>query len=184
MVRRVLVVGLLAGVALLSACSKDEGTGTQGKDASASAADAAPAGPKNLDLAKAALVSAKAKYAKKEATEADCSPIRSLAADFAQDNSPDAVKTRREIEIFCEIDITLEGAVATLKKDNDKLQDAIKKKDKNAEQMYAATVKDGCTAVKRQLESLTATHLDGEPKVAPLKAEVDPICAPAPAKKK
>jgi len=43
--------------------------------------------------------------------------------------------------------------------------------------MYAATVRDGCASVRQQLEALAADHLDGEPKVPALKAEVDAICA-------
>jgi hypothetical protein len=54
----------------------------------------------------------------------------------------------------------------------------VKKKDRATEQMYAATVKDGCASIRKQLESLAIDHIDGEPKVASLKAEVDPICSP------
>lgn len=170
----VIVVGLLA-VSGLAACD-DKGSATS--KTVVDAAPAAPPAPKNLDLAKAALVTAKAKYAKKEVVEADCGPIMSLKADFAQDKSPDAVKTAREIDVFCQIDVTLEGAVATLKADNEKLAAAVKKKDKTTEQMYAATVKDGCASIKKQLDGLAADKLDAEPKVAGLKAQVDPICAP------
>ncbi len=49
--------------------------------------------------------------------------------------------------------------------------------------MYGATVKDGCTSAKQHLVTLVTDHLDGEPKVAPLKAEIERICA-APAAKK
>ena len=110
--------------------------------------------------------------------EADCGPLRSLEADFAKDTAPEAVKTRREI------DVTLEGAVKTLKADHEKLTAALKKKDKTTEQMYAVTVKDGCASIQKQLDSLRIDHLDGEPKVAALKAEVDPICAPPSAARK
>ncbi len=176
----VIVVGLLAA-SVLVACD-DKGSATT---KTVDAASAAPPAPKNLDLAKAALVTAKAKYAKKEVVEADCGPIMSLKADFAQDKSPEAVKTAREIDVFCQIDVTLEGAVATLKADNEKLAAAMKKKDKTTEQMYAATVKDGCASVKKQLDGLAADKLDVEPKVAGLKAQVDPICsAPSGAQKK
>ncbi len=169
-----LVIGLLAATAL-AACSKEETTSS----AAAKTVDAAvaPAAPKNLDLAKAALVTAKAKYAKHEVVDAECAPIKSLEADFAKDPSPEAGKTRREIDVFCGIDVTLEGAVATLKTDNEKLTAAIKKKDRTTEQMYAATVRDGCASVRQQLEALAADHLDGEPKVPALKVEVDAICA-------
>ena len=44
--------------------------------------------------------------------------------------------------------------------------------------MYTATVKDGCASIRKQLESLATAHLDGEPKVATLKAQIDPICTP------
>jgi hypothetical protein len=44
--------------------------------------------------------------------------------------------------------------------------------------MYAATVKDGCASIRNQLETLSTDHLDKEPKVAVLKAEVDRICTP------
>lgn len=169
------VVGLLA-VSALVACSKDDPSSAASKTVDASTA---PAAPKNLDLAKAALVSAKSKYAKHEVVgDPDCAPLRSLEADFAKDKSPDAVKTTREIDVFCEIDVKLEGAVTTLKADNEKLAAAVKKKEKTTEQMYAATVKDGCTSIKNQLETLATDKLDGEPKVATLKAEVDPICTP------
>jgi multidrug resistance efflux pump len=172
------VVGVLA-VFALAACSKDDAGGAGG--AGSKPVDASPppaAAPKNLELAKAALVSAKAKYAKHEVVDADCAPIKSLEADFAKDTTPDAVKTTREIDVFCEIDVTLEGAVATLKTDNDKLTAAVKKKDHTTEQMYAATVKDGCESIRKQLETLAKEKLDGEPKVATLKAQVDPICSP------
>jgi hypothetical protein len=167
-------VGLLA-VCTLFACSKDDQTNLVAK-----VVDAAPppAGPTSLDLAKPALVTAKAKYAKHEAVEADCAPLKSLAADFAKDKSPDAVKTTREINAFCAIDVALEGAVATLKADQEKLTAALKKKDRTTEQMYTATVKDGCASIKLQLDGLVGDHLDGEPKVATLKAQIDPICSP------
>ena len=173
MTHHVLVVGWLAVFAV--ACSKDDAGG-----AGAKAVDASPPppAPKNLDLAKAALVSAKAKYAKHEVVDADCAPIKSLEADFAKDKSPDAVKTTREIDVFCDIDVKLEGAVATLKGDQDKLTAATKKKDRATIEMYTATVKDSCASIKQQLETLATDHLDGEPKVATLKADVDPICTP------
>jgi hypothetical protein len=170
----VLVLGLLA-VSTLAACSKDATISPESKAADAAVA---PAAPKNLDLAKAALVAAKAKYARHEVVDADCAPLRSLEADFAKDKTPDAVKTTREINVFCDIDVALEGAVKTLKGDNEKLTAAVKKKDRSTEQMYAATVKDGCASIRKQLESLAIDHIDGEPKVAALKAEVDPICSP------
>ena len=144
----------------------------------------APATPTSLDLAKAALVTAKAKYAKHEVVDADCAPIKSLEADFAKDKSPDAVKTTREIDVFCDIDVKLEGAVATLKGDQDKLTAATKKKDRATQEMYTATVKDGCASIRQQLETLATDHLDGEPKVAALKADVDPICTPPSAARK
>ena len=174
MAHSVLVVGLFA-VSALAACSKDD---TSSPAAKAVDAAVAPAAPKNLDLAKAALVSAKAKYAKHEVVDADCAPLKSLEADFAKDTSPDAVKTTREIDVFCEIDVTLEGAVTTLKGDQAKLLAALKNKDRATEQMYTATVKDGCASIRKQLETLASEHLDGEPKVAALKADVDPICTP------
>jgi hypothetical protein len=183
MAQRVLVIGLLA-VSALVACSKDETTGSTSK--AVDAGDAAPAVSPSLDLAKAALVTAKLKYAKHEVADADCGPLRSLEADFAKDKSPAAVKTTREIDVFCDIDVKLEGAVTTLKGDQDKLTAATKKKDKATVQMYEATVKDGCASIKQQLETLATDHLDGEPKVAALRADVDPICSPPPsaAKKK
>jgi hypothetical protein len=175
MAHSVLVVGLLA-VSALAACSKDD----SGKPASKTldAGGAAPATSQSLDLAKAALVTAKAKYARHEVVDADCAPLKSLEADFANDKSPDAVKTRREIDVFCEIDVKLEGAVRTLEGDQDKLTAASKKKDRATEQMYAATVKDGCASIRNQLQTLSTEHLDGEPKVAVLKADVDRICTP------
>lgn len=165
-------IGLLTLLAL-AACTKEDSTPAITKDAEASAEAAAP---KNLDLAQAALVTAKAKYARHEVVDADCAPIKSLEADFAQDKSPAAVKARREIDVFCDIDVKLEGAVTTLKADHQKLTAAQKKKDRPTEQMYAATVKDGCSSIRGQLAQLASDHLDGEPKVAALKAEVDPIC--------
>lgn len=169
----VVVVGLLAATTL-AACSKEDASPAP-RTVDAGAATAAP---KNLDLARAALVTAKAKYAKHEVVDADCAPLKSLEADFAKDTSPDAVKTTREIDAFCEIDVKLEGAVTTLEGDQEKLTAALKKKDRTTEQMYTATVKDGCASVRSQLEALAAAHLDGEPKVASLKAKVDPICTP------
>lgn len=181
MAHSVLVIGLLA-VSALGACSKDD---TNSPPSKAVDAATAPPAPKNLDLAKAALVTAKAKYAKHEVVDADCAPLKSLEADFAKDTSPDAVKTTREINVFCEIDVTLEGAVATLEGDQEKLTAALKKKDHTTEQMYAATVKDGCASIQKQLEALAVDHIDGEPKVAALKAKIDPICtAPSSARKK
>ena len=168
-------------VVAAAACTKDDKiTPTALKTTDAGAAAAAP---KNLDLAKAALVAAKAKYAKHEVVDADCAPLRSLEADFAQDKSPDAVKTTREIDVFCEIDVKLEGAIATLKGDQEKLTAAQKKKDRSSEQMYAATVKDGCASIRQHLETLASDHLDGEPKVSLLKPDVDRICTPAGARK-
>lgn len=181
MAHSVLVVGLVA-VSALAACSKDE---TSSAPAS-KAVDAAvvPAAPKNLDLAQAALVSARAKHAAQKAGEADCAPLRSLKADFARDTAPAAVKTAREIDVFCEIDITLEGAVTTLKADHEKLAAAVKKKDRATEEMYTATVREGCASVRKQMESLANDRLDTEPKVVALKAEVDPICSPPAAARK
>ena len=179
MAQRVFVVIGLFGVSALAACSKDDAGGP----ARAKAEDAAPAtiaAPKNLDLARAALLTAKAKYARHEVVDADCAPIKSLEADFAKDPSPEAVKTVREIDVFCGIDVTLEGAVATLKADNEKLAAAVKKKDRATEQMYAATVKDGCASIRNQLEKLASEHVDGEPKVTALKADITLICSPAP----
>jgi hypothetical protein len=176
MTHSVLVIGLLAvSVSALAACSKDDASSSASKTVDAAVA---PVAPKNLDLAKAALVSARAKYAKKEVVEADCGPLMSLKADFARDTAPEAVKTAREIDVFCEIDVTLEGAVKTLKGDNEKLAAALKKKDKTTEQMYTATVKDGCESIRKQLEALAIEHLDTEPKAVALKAEVEPICTP------
>src|SRR4051812_43894335 len=106
MAKRVVVIGWLA-LALVTACTQEDKAKPEPKAADAATA-AAP--PKNLDLAKAALVSAKAKYAKHEAGDADCAPLRSLEADFAQDKSPAAVKTTREIDVFCDIDVKLEGS--------------------------------------------------------------------------
>jgi len=131
-----------SSVCSFSACSRcsfphaRRTTARPSPDTTKAAADAAtaPAAPKNLDLAKAALVAAKAKYAKHEVVDTDCAPIRSLEADFAGDKSPDAVKTTKEIDAFCEVDVKLEGEVATLKGDNDKLVAAQKKKDKPGEQ--------------------------------------------------
>lgn len=180
--QHLLVVGLLAGVALAACAKDDKATPAIAKAADAGAA-AAPAAPKNLDLAKAALVVAKAKYAKHEVVDTECAPIKSLAADFAADKSADAVKTKREIDVFCEIDVKLEGSVITLKGDQEKLAAAQKKKDRPGEQMYAATVKDGCTSIRQHLQTLASDHLDGEPKVAPLKADVERICTPATATK-
>ena len=177
MAHRFLVVGLLA-VSALAACSKDD-TGAPAAKA-VDSGDGAPATSPSLDLAKAALVTAKAKHAKHGVADADCVPIRSLEADFAKDRSPAAVKTTHEIDVFCDIDVKLEGAVTTLKGDQDKLIAATKKKDKPTIQMYEATVKDGCTSIKQQLETLANDHLDGEPKVAALKDDVDPICSPTP----
>ena len=179
-------LSLLALLALSTfACSKDDQKNLIAKVVDA-AADVSPppAGPKNLDLAKAALVSAKAKYAKHEAGESDCAPLKSLEGDFADSKDPDALKTTREIDIFCGIDIALEGAVATLKTDNGKLTDAVKKKDKTTEQMYTATVKDNCSSIHDQLEALAAKHLDDDPKVRVLKLDIDPICSPPAAAKK
>src|SRR5688572_1094724 len=149
------VIAALAAPSL-AACSKEEDKKTLIDKVVDAAADAAavPAGPKNLGLAQSALASAKAKYAKKEVVDSECAPLKSLAADFADSKDPEAVKTTREIEIFCGIDVKLEGAVATLKTDNGKLADAFKKKDKTTEQMYAATVKDGCASIKEQLAEL------------------------------
>ena len=162
MTHSVLVFGLLA-VSAVAACSKDDTSSPASKTVDAAAA---PVLPKNLDLAKAALVAAKAKYAKHEVVDADCAPLRSLEADFAKDKSPDAVKTSREIDVFCEIDVTLEGAVTTLKGDQEKLTAAVKKKDRATEQMYTATVKDGCASIRKQLETLasdaTASGRDSE----------------------
>ncbi len=165
-------------------CSKDDKENLIAKVVDAAADAAPPAGPKNLDLAKAALVKAKAKYAKHEVVDAECPPLKSLEADFADSKDPDAVKTTREIDSFCAIDVTLEGAVATLKTDNGKLTDAVKKKDKTTEQMYAATVKDNCANIRSQLDEITAKKLDTEPKVAALKTEIEPICSPPAAAKK
>ena len=180
MARRWLVVGSLAVVALV-ACDK-AGTAAGVKEMDG----AAPPGPPkqtSLDLAKASLATAKAKHAKKESVDADCAPIKSLEADFAKDTSPDAVKTRREIDLFCDVDVKLEGAATTLKNDHQKLTDAIAKKDRAGEQMYAATVKDGCASIKEQLAALATAGLDGEAKVTTLKTDIDRVCAPA-AKKK
>lgn len=185
MISRSLLVGLLA-LPCLVACSKDDKTNLIAKVVDAAAdASAVPAGPKNLELAKPALVKAKEKYAKHEPVDAECAPLMSLKADFADSKDPDAVKTAHEIDVFCEIDVALELQVATLKNDNAKLADAVKKKDKNTEQMYAATVKDGCASIREQLAALTAKHLETDPKVRVLQLDVDPICnAPATAKKK
>ena len=180
MTHSVLVIGLLA-VSALVACSKDDSGSPAPKAVDAATA---PAAPTSVDLAKSALVTARAKYAKHEVVDADCAPIKSLEADFAKDKSPDAAKTTREIDVFCDIDVKLEGAVATLKGDQDKLTAATKKKDRATIEMYTATVKDGCASIKQQLETLATDHLDGEPKVATLKAEVDPICAPPSAARK
>lgn len=182
-----LVSAALALSSLSVACTKEEDKKVLvAKVVDAAAASAsAPAGPKNLDLAKAALATAKAKYAKKEVVDSECAPLKSLQADFADSKDPEAVKTSREIDLFCDIDVKLEGAVATLKTDNGKLADALKKKDKTTEQMYAATVKDGCASIREHLAALTTKHLDGEAKVVALKAEIEPICsATAGAKKK
>jgi hypothetical protein len=182
MAHRGIVVGVLAVVSL-AAC-KDEKVTPATSKAVVEEAGAAPAAPKNLDLAKAALVVAKAKHAKHEPADADCVPLRSLEADFARDRSPEAVKTTREIDVFCEIDVKLEGSVATLKADQEKLTAAQKKKDRAGQQMYAATVKDGCASIKQHFQTLATDHLDGEPKVAALKADVDPICTPPAGAKK
>lgn len=182
MAHRSVAVLALASLASITACSKDELIAAE--SSKKAEAGAAPAAPKNLDLAKAALVSAKAKYAKKEVADADCLTLRSLEADFARDKTPDAVKTTKEIVVFCEIDVKLEGSVATLKADNEKLAASQKKKDKPGEQMYAATVKDGCASIRRHLETLATDRLDLEPKVAPLKAEADAICSAPPGSKK
>ncbi|MDB5214820.1 MAG: hypothetical protein JWO86_2747 [Myxococcaceae bacterium] len=179
---RLLRLLCLLAVVGVAACTKED----KNAPAPSKAADAGAtvAAPKNLDLARAALVTAKAKYAKHEVVnDADCAPLRSLEADFAQDKSPDAVKTTKEIDAFCEIDVKLEGSVATLKTDQDKLAAAQKKKDKPSVQMYEATVKDGCASIKQQLETLATDHLDGEPKVAGLKSDADRICTPPPARK-
>src|SRR3954452_9518182 len=106
MAHRPLVVGFVAVLAV-AACSKDEQTAPA---AAKSAEAAAPPAPKNLDLAKAALVTARAKYAKHEVVDTDCAPIKSLEADFAQDKTPDALKTTREIDVCCDIYVKLEGA--------------------------------------------------------------------------
>ncbi len=180
MIARVSLVAAVLALSSLSACSKEEDKKTLIDKVTDASGDtgAAPPGPKNLELAKAALVTAKAKYAKKEVVDAECAPIQSLAADFADSKDPEAVKTTREIDVFCRIDVKLEGAVATLKTDNGKLTDAIKKKDKATEQMYTATVKDGCSSIRDQLAELATKKLDGEPKVTALKAEIEPICSP------
>ncbi len=170
----VLVIGLF-GVSTLAACSKEDTSSPASKVVDAAVA---PVAPKNLDLAKAALVTAKAKYAAHQAVDTDCPPLKSLEADFAKDKSPDAVKTTREINVFCDIDVALEGAVKTLVGDQEKLTAAVKKKDKTTQTMYAATVQSGCASIKDQLASLASDHIDGEPKVATLKAEIDPICTP------
>ncbi|MBS2014204.1 MAG: hypothetical protein JST00_15050 [Deltaproteobacteria bacterium] len=178
------VAAALVLSSLSAACNKEEDKKVLvDKVVDAAAAEAAPPGPKNLDLAKAALASAKAKHAKKEVVDSECAPLKSLQADFADSKDPEAVKTSREIDVFCDIDVKLEGAVATLKTDNGKLADALKKKDKTTEQMYAATVKDGCSSIREHLATLATKRLDGEAKVTTLKAEIEPICSP-PAKKK
>jgi len=182
-----LFAAALALPSLTAACSKTDDKKVLIDKVVDAAADASAvaAGPKNLDLAKAALASAKAKYAKKEVVDSECAPLKSLQADFTDSKDPEAVKTSREIDVFCDIDVKLEGAVATLKTDSGKLAEAVKKKDRTTEQMYTATVKDGCSSIREQLAALSAKHLDGEPKVATLKAEIEPICAPpAGAKKK
>ena len=69
MAQSVLVIGLLAVSALsLTACSKEDASAAAPKTKDASVA---PAAPKNLDLARAALVSARAKYAKHEVVDAE-----------------------------------------------------------------------------------------------------------------
>ena len=70
-------------------------TGEASPAATAVDAGAAPAAPKNLDLARAALVTAKAKYAKHEVVDTDCAPLKSLEADFAKasDFNPDRFNT-------------------------------------------------------------------------------------------
>jgi len=181
-------VALVLSALSLVGCTKEEDKKTlidKVVDAAASA-NPPPVGPKNLDLAKPALANAKAKYANKQVVnETDCGPLQSLAADFADSKDPEAIKTSKEIAVFCLIDVKLEGAVTTLKTDNGKLADAVKKKDKTTETMYAATVKDGCSSIKGQLEEIATKKLDTEPKVTALKAEIDPICsAPAAPKKK
>ncbi|HSO37206.1 MAG TPA: hypothetical protein VLT33_31990, partial [Labilithrix sp.] len=80
MAHSVLMVGLLA-VSALAACSKDDTSSAASKAVDAAAA---PVAPKNLDLARAALVAAKAKYARHEVVDADCVPLKSLEADFAK----------------------------------------------------------------------------------------------------
>jgi hypothetical protein len=179
----VLALAAVAAVAVLGpACAKDDKIAPEASKTVDAAAT--PAAPKNLDIAKLALATAKAKHAKKEVVDAECAPLRSLEADFANDKSPDAVKTTKEIDVFCEIDVKLEGSVATLKGDYEKLTAAQKKKDRPTETMYAATVKNGCASIKQHLETLANDRLDGEPKVAVLKADADRICsAPAPARK-
>jgi hypothetical protein len=49
--------------------------------------------------------------------------------------------------------------------------------------MYTATVKDGCTSIRQHLETLASSHLDNEPKVAGLKADVERICTASGARK-
>lgn len=176
MTRSALLVGsvLAAGV---FGCTKDDKPTPA--PATSAPTDAGTAAPKSLDMAKAALASARAKYAKHEAGDADCAPLTSLAADFATDKSPDAVKTTREVQVFCAIDVKLEGSVATLKADHEKLTAAQKKRDRTGEQMYAATVREGCASIRKQLEFLTSDKLDTEPKVGPLKADAERVCASA-----
>lgn len=173
------------GFALFAlACGKEDQKNLIDKVVDAAADAPAPAGPKNLDLAKAALATARAKYAEKKASEADCAPLLSFENDFADSTDPEAVKTRHGIDTFCLIDISLDGAVTTLKADNAKLVDAQQKKDKNTVQMYTATVKDNCTQIKGQLDELATKKLADDPKVTMLKADIDPICSPPAAPKK
>jgi len=181
MTRRFLVVGMVAWSALVACDKAGTASGVKAMDG---AAPPTPAAPTSVDLARTALAAAKAKYAKKEIVDTDCAPIKSLEADFAKNTSAEAVALRREIDLFCDIDVKLEGASITLKADHQKLTDAIAKKDKPGEQMYAATVKDGCTSIKEQLASLATEKLDGEAKVVAVKAEVERVCAPPAAGKK
>jgi hypothetical protein len=131
-----------------------------------------------VDMTKKELDEAKKKHASKGDVDDACTSLLSSRSDVEKANTPDAAQLSKDIAGFCIVEVKVGGRVAALQTELDEMLAAQKKKDRSMEQLHWASFTTSCDAIKRDFESLKEDNLQGDSRVAPLKAQVEKICTP------
>jgi|GEM_PF-5098033 len=170
-----IIIVTLVGVASLTGCSKktDEALDKKAEELGEEIGNKII-----IDMTKKELAEAKKKHASKEDVDMECSSLLSGRSEVEKAKSADATQLSNEIAAFCIIDVRIGGRVAALQTELDEMLAAQKKKDRSMEQLHWASLSTSCEAMKRDFESLKEDKLQDDPRVLPLKAQVEKVCTP------